>query len=621
MITSIQTTKFINPKRKEITMKKFLSLTVAAALAMGFAACSSDEPIVNSTSPTADDGEGSYIQFIVSATGTSSRADEENLNLSSNETSGSYRTGTSNENQVLKVYAYFSKDGVNLIKLDGTDEYYAEYGAVKVNNSTVANSPQYSSEKVTEAADKGEAYVTAKEKIDAQLTIGDTYKVYLLCNKPAPKKEDGSDITTVKELLDSKLEFDVSQSDNIATDGIPMAARSIKGVIYDELTPTKDNTISNPATLSYEVERAFGRIAITSSVTDIPLYEIAKDPTKNADGEYDFSLTNKVGSLDILKYYIVNQSKTYYTYRHVGNLTGDLSSDLTPVMPEDAATLFGPVDDAGGTNPYVIDPYSHKKTGAYIEGYTQSFNFAYRHYSKFKKAVGGTSDEPAVLGYMPENVMVQKAQKKGQATGVIFQVRIKPTTVIGADGNAVANFNPATADEVWYYDGVFYDGIEAIQKNVSSQITKGNYLTFDIQCYKKCLAYYEYFIRHNNNYKYTEMDNMEFAIVRNNSYELAITAAAMAPYTTLVPSIPNEDKDDPMYDPDNDPDGDDESGDDEEDPDDPEWPPTPNITDEPDPNTPKPGEDVENANLYLRVKIVVRPWIMRVNPTVLGLGS
>jgi hypothetical protein len=588
-------------------MNKFLSLSMVAALAMGFAACSSDEPIVTNSSDEIDDGTGPYVQFIVSMTENSSRAD-----YSLNETSGEYRTGSDAENQVKKVYAYFTEDGTNLVQM-ANEEYYAEYGAVKVQNTSLANDAKYNGEAVKEAADKGEAYITAKERIDANLKMDHTYTVYLLCNKPAP-----TTVTTVKELLDSKLEFDVSQSDGIAELGIPMAARSIEGTITDTLHPTKANTITNPCLLQYEVERSFARIAITSGVTDIPLYEMAGDPTIENGTYKDSGVQNLIGSLDILKYYIVNQSNEYYTYRHVGNI--DPETFKTTMPEEDVATLFGPVDADGGANPYVIDPNSDQKTNGttFLSGYTQSFNFAYRHYSKFKAAVGGTSDEPAVLGYMPENVMANKAQKKGQATGVIFQVRLKPTTVLGkTKGEKSATYKEG--DNLWYYDGVFYDGIEAIQANVSSEITEDTYLNFDIQCYKKGLAYYEYFIRHNNNYQYTTMANMEFAIVRNNSYELAISAAAMAPYTTLVPNIPEDEKDKehPNTDPENDPDGDPDPGT-GTDPDDPEWPDTPVVTPDPDPNSPEPGEDVENATLYLRVKVVVRPWIMRTNPTVLG---
>jgi hypothetical protein len=101
------------------------------------------------------------------------------------------------------------------------------------------------------------------------------------------------------------------------------------------------------------------------------------------------------------------------------------------------------------------------------------------------------------------------------------------------------------------------------------------------------------------------MANMEFAIVRNNSYELDITSAAMSPYQSIRPENPGTD--DPNK----------GSEDDEDKPDDnPETP----GNDDPDPDYPDPNdpEPVEEANMYMQVNVSVRPWIIRSNSVILG---
>jgi hypothetical protein len=576
-------------------MKKFLSISAAAVLAMGFAACSSDEPVVTTNPATEDDGSGNYIQFVVSMPDNSSRA-----GYTENETSGSYAVGSDIENDVKNVYAYFAiKDGDGTFVTMSDGKSYATYPAYKVSSDAAPD--------VIEAAGQGTGYTTAKERMDNSLQIGTTYEVYLLCNKPAPES-----VKTVSDLLKSTLEFKVSESDSIATNGIPMAARSIAGTITDELTPSLDNTIANPAVLSYEVERSFARITFAGDNIEVPLYEYAKDPTtsKDADGNttanYDNAAQNAIGKIKLLKYYIVNQANEYYTYRHVGNLvsTEGVISETMPDLATDAATLFGPITTEW---PYAVDPHSGDKTSTgsvYTAGYHQLFTYAYRHYGAFKEVKAKST-----LGYLPENLMAQEAQRKGQATGVIFQVQLEPNEVINADGSTSA-YTPGK--NLYYYDGKFYADIDAVTAKVSSEINLSNYVKFDVKYYAKGLAYYEYFIRHANNYKYTQMANMEFAIVRNNSYELNIISAAMTPYTSLVPTTKPDTDDDP----------DDPENVDPDDPDLPDWvdPDKPGdpTKDNPDPDGPNSGDDVESATTYLKVEVVVRPWIMRKNITILG---
>jgi hypothetical protein len=102
---------------------------------------------------------------------------------------------------------------------------------------------------------------------------------------------------------------------------------------------------------------------------------------------------------------------------------------------------------------------------------------------------------------------------------------------------------------------------------------------YGVRYFKHGVAYYEYYIRHLDNGDNTEMGQMEFAIVRNNSYELSVKKITMSPYSQL-PGNP---------DPDN-----------------------------PDPDKPDPDDPDESAKVYIQMNVQVRPWIIRTNAMSLG---
>jgi hypothetical protein len=121
---------------------------------------------------------------------------------------------------------------------------------------------------------------------------------------------------------------------------------------------------------------------------------------------------------------------------------------------------------------------------------------------------------------------------------------------------------------------------------LGSAVTAKNYADYGVKYYKGGYAYYEYFIRHNDNGDYSTMGHMEFAIVRNNAYDLNVKSAIMAPYGTIGdPTDPN---------------------------------PTDPDTPAPDPNDPDPEDNVETAKMYLQIDVVVRPWVLRSTDVVLG---
>jgi hypothetical protein len=525
-------------------MKKILSLSLAAAMAVGFAACSSEDAPVAS-SQDSDSGNGAYVQFQVAlpSTGDTRTTDSE---ASALETSGVYATGFENEYKVYSVYAYFFDSNDQLVTLTKNRQY-----------ATYTVSETSSSADVTEANNLGEKYKTAVQELDANLHLGQTYKVYLLCNK-APT----TTINTVSDLLNSTMDFENSQSlaANVK-EGIPMAARSIDGTVYETLTPAKTHTQSSPAELNFEVERSYARIAFANeSVTDIPLYAKVGD-------------TEQIGTITVKSYYIVNKSNEFYTYRHVGTID-ETSFAATPAT---GAAAFGRITS---TNDYVIDPNtSAKKASPLCTDFLQPLSEIGDNLSNFRAVSPKSQGQVSTFEYVPENVMGVAAQKKGQATGVYFEVALHPNT-----SHVVGNSN---ADgSLFYYNGMFYRNISDVQAVLGSAVTAKNYADYGVKYYKGGYAYYEYFIRHNDNGDYSTMGHMEFAIVRNNAYDLNVKSAIMAPYGTIGdPTDPN---------------------------------PTDPDTPAPDPNDPDPEDNVETAKMYLQIDVVVRPWVLRSTDVVLG---
>jgi hypothetical protein len=535
-------------------MKKFFMLSALAAFAMGFAACSSEDSPIESQSNTQGEGTGAYVQmtFRMPSTTDYSRANDA-------ESSEVYSIGTEAEYHINKVYLYFFNTADQLVTISGQN--YLEVGVNLINKSVTT-----AEQNTTTAANMGKVYSTVTYQIPGDLSTDTEYHVYALCNRPY----DGT-ISSPADLLNSTLTF--SKTDISTSNGnLPMAARSYNGEVYEILKATKANNQANPYELDFEIERSYARIAFVDETFTFPLY------TTNTEGDNK----KELGTATVLKYQLVNTSNEFFTYRHVGTIS---DTDFTATYPaytdkdaEGNPAAFGKITS---TYPYVIDPHSGAKTNAYSKAAVKDFMsnlLEEAAASNFTQLDAATTDGPKSIEYVAENTMNVKAQKKGHTTGILFEVQLNPTA--WADGTAIdtRNGNP----DMYYYNGGFYKDIESLQKAGLADVTTANFTTYGVRYFKGGIGYYEYYIRHLNNNDNTDMGVMEFAIVRNNSYELSIKGLAMSPFSKL-PGDPDPVDPDPK-----------------------------------DPDQPTPGEDDEGAKVYMQVDVVVRPWIVRQNDMYLG---
>jgi hypothetical protein len=543
-------------------MKKILSLSVAAALAMGFAACSSED--VQSPA-TPQNSMGAYAQVTFTIPSSTSR-EAQDYTADGAESSDVYSIGSDAEYHINQIYLYFFEENGTPVAVSGTKNYVCWPVNLVANASTSTAEHDNNATGDDGSANKGKVYQSVINRLPDALATGQTYHVYALCNKPC----DDADAVTEAKLLESQQTYNATDITD-ENGNLPMTARSYNGEVYCKLKAETTNTITNPAKLNYEVERSYARVAFM-----------------NDDFEFDLLKSNSsdevIGKVELLQYQLINKNKTFYTYRHVGSLEG-ATSGYTPKFAdydlEDATegtdkymaptqTRFGRMTDDYN---YVIEPTTKSK----LNGGTLFNDFinplAEVNASEgFNTLLSTTDDGGPSIEYIAENTMEINAQKKYQTTGIIFKAKIKP------DGYADSQSKYRDGDSFYYYDGKFYKD----PANVFAGATSANFKDYGLRYFKEGIGYYEYYIRHLNNGDNNIMGIMEFAIVRNNSYELKVNAIAMSPFSNLPGDEPPTD-DEP-------------------------W----------DDDTPNGDENDEGAKMYMQVNVTVRPWIVRTNEMTLG---
>ena len=148
--------------------------------------------------------------------------------------------------------------------------------------------------------------------------------------------------------------------------------------------------------------------------------------------------------------------------------------------------------------------------------------------------------------------MLAPSQKNGYSTGVLFQAKMEPYDNVYSlnktKDELVKVSNPADyAEEIYFYDYQFFNSADALKFYINkfgtvtpqSEAQKFNKTDDGYYCY------YNYWIRHLNNYKDNEMGVMEFGIVRNNYYRMLVTGVKDLGFdgTFMIepnPDIPDE---------------------------------------------------------------------------------
>jgi hypothetical protein len=603
---------------------------VSAAIGMSFTSCSADDVMMPGDETTAAGTGDAYFTVSISmpTIGGTSRAD------ATAESSGSYDQGLENEYAINTVYLYFFDANDQVVTMSNGKKYMSV--SVSLDNKTEKDpeSPNGT------ATNMGVQYATTDPiKVDSKIVAG-TYKVCALCNAPAAELPTTTtstytelNFTTLDELLSSKHSYEnLGSVYSLDEHGIPMSSRDYKGTVYQTINISKANTKSSPCSITLYVEREMARVCYTNTSISFPLYK-------------DTSYTTTLGTVVLKQREILNNPATWYTFRHVGSIDASTFKPTMGGSSYDAANAqYGQITTNNA--PYVITPSTSEQTtsaSTYVSNnspfivqsgskyYSSPYN--YRTFNDWILKVSdgvntGWNAEgltpSSVIGYVPENCMQAAAQKKGNATCVVFRAEMRPTvayyaasttstsvqaytlkgsysgsgststtkvTLDGAseyvyndsyllsqdlyffNGKFYANLPGVYVDNKSYFQGLSVSGVSTYDSSYYKYLTPDNCeSTYGVKRYKDHMGYYFYYIRHLDNGDNTVMGPMEFAIVRNNSYDIKINRIAMPAYTLDEAEDIN------------------------------------------------PGEDVEKVSttMYLDADIVVRPWISRPQTTDLG---
>lgn len=350
------------------------------------------------------------------------------------------------------------------------------------------------------------------------------------------------------------------------------------------------------------------RVAVRFDYTD----HISGDEFKGVkgtgdDNNYYYTLAkanNGEGALNvsIKKLALCNMGKAFYLFKRV-NADGKTTS---------SANMFG----AETATNYVVDPYGSEKGALTRNSGEANFDKYFNH------ALFGTNFQPdftevaeimndnnkrgnengelngeqynfwryAVPSTLPADPT--QTQKNGNSTGVIFRAEITTPDQSGAlkaamnngdalyafGGNIIGNYaaikaivnkDPAHAISVAFKNALTEDQqkLDNATSGINSALVKAGFAIYTATDGKYYCDYY-YWNRHNDNNDPQKMGPMEFGAVRNNIYKLVVTEINRLGHPTVKDNDP-----DPV------------------DPDDPD----------------------ETSDFYMKVKVTVKKWGVRVN--------
>ena len=496
-------------------MKKFYYLLAAAM----FIAAGCEKVPVNQGNLTEGD---LYMQFSVKMLTSKSSTDTDG-NSNSNADPDT-EVGLDKENKISSVDIALVKDG----------QYY------------VAND-------VTPSAASADTYVASFNSV--KLTAGATYKVYIYANCSAPAAFDIDEISnaTVAEMTaDNK--FWMTNAYSAAEFTLPT-----------DLAPyTQPNTPLNLG--AHSVERSMARFDYKQA------------------GAFDMGAGL---TLTLTEAALINQSKAHYMFRRVtagseatstGAVVGGVEIPTNWVVDTDWASKV-----AAGFNAHLKSPESWTWTS--LADLTTDDNY---------------TGDYKIWCYAKENTIPGiDAQKHNVTTGVVFKAEL----AAGATASDAVKAAMAAGKRIYVFNNVLYGAwsdvktaavagtnapLQAAYNQAAATIadpatepTGAAAAAAGFTGYSpkdgKYYNYYYYWNRHNDNLDNNVMGIMEFAVVRNNVYKLAVNAINRFGHPT--PPDPSNPDPDP----------------------------------EPDPDPVDPDKPDESVNYYFNVTVKVLPWTVRIN--------
>lgn len=255
-----------------------------------------------------------------------------------------------------------------------------------------------------------------------------------------------------------------------------------------------ENSETNPAETTIDLERLVARVdyQVESS------YETTTDDANEIEGTVTIESAALVNDF---------RGDTYFLKR-----TGS-SVDASEV------TYLG--DETLNPANWVVDAFlTSEKESKLYRNYFTSFTSLSGWESLLKKGDEIKDSKKQTwyrIGYTMENTnqVQSESDLENYCTGMVFKAKFVPTNWVGY-----------TEGTTFYrHKNTLYKSISDLQSLIPN-LTEGNCHEYGVDVYKDGYCYYTWWIKHNNDDNEAAFGPMEYAIVRNNIYQLKVTSIA-----------------------------------------------------------------------------------------------
>lgn len=483
-------------------------------LACANTGCKDDTFLISSTEK--EDGSGIYVSVMVNTGG--SNVTKAGTTPTPGESGDGSQHGEGDENKISDLVLFFfqgeeTEDGTRL----GINSSHPE--TIKVTPLHFSNNELYGES----GTDKYDAiyFSATKEVGEIGLQIGQTYDVLVVANIDYDPVKAPFEINTLQDLQNAAF-IDIMEkieSNNKFAMSSAVSEFNAEGGI-NSVTIEANNTKNNPAVIRVDVERMAARIDC----------HINKDGIYQVKGRPDDEV--RLESFIVVNKYIANVdlgNNNYYSYwfKRVAD-TDNLSTnpDITYLGDETTSNniasnyVIGPMTL---TPPEIIDrtenfPYDHSlyyyknDHSGWEDNWISTTDLLSRQLTSTHNDV-----TYRFLDYVQENILPVDVlnQANGMAyycTGIVFKAKYIPEGITTDDGT------------FYRYNGKFYGSLDEIKKVIGNQsISDNNLSQYGITKYNNGICYYTYFIKHAEDGDDTKVSPMEYAIVRNNIYQVNVT--------------------------------------------------------------------------------------------------
>lgn len=477
--------------------------------------CKDDTFLISSTEK--EDGSGIYVSVMVNTGG--SNVTKAGTTPTPGESGDGSQHGEGDENKISDLVLFFfqgeeTEDGTRL----GINSSHPE--TIKVTPLHFSNNELYGES----GTDKYDAiyFSATKEVGEIGLQIGQTYDVLVVANIDYDPVKAPFEINTLQDLQNAAF-IDIMEkieSNNKFAMSSAVSEFNAEGGI-NSVTIEANNTKNNPAVIRVDVERMAARIDC----------HINKDGIYQVKGRPDDEV--RLESFIVVNKYIANVdlgNNNYYSYwfKRVAD-ANDLSANPNITYLGDEKTTANNIASNYVIGPMTLNPpqiiertknYPYDHSLYYYKGNHSGWeeNWITREVLLSRQITSSHENLTYhFLDYVQENILPVNVlnQENGMAyycTGIVFKAKYKPADITTTDGT------------FYRYNGKFYASLDNIKNEIGNQsISDDNLSEYGITKYQNGICYYTYFIKHAEDGDDTKVSPMEYAIVRNNIYQVNVT--------------------------------------------------------------------------------------------------